>query len=90
MTCRTGTDAAGNRFIACSRFERRPVLTRPACIVPPSSPWQIGATVTHDRYGAGTITGRNEVAVSVQFPGDDHARTFMLAYVGTALRVVNP
>lgn len=87
MTCRVGADAQGNRFIACSRFERRPRIDYD---VPPAvakrSPWQPGATVEHVRYGRGTITKRNSDAIDVEF-ASGHRGTFMLAFIGDRMAV---
>ena len=87
MTCRAGIDANGVRFIACSRFERRPRIDYE---VPPAvakrSPWQPGATVEHVRYGRGTITKRNAEAIDVEF-ASGHRGTFMLAFIGDRMAV---
>lgn len=90
MSCIAGADKDGNRYIACRRGERRPMVDRePLAIVPPASPWQLNVRVHHNRYGPGTITRRNAEAVSVAFdnhPGPD--RTFLIAMVGNCMRVL--
>jgi hypothetical protein len=77
----------GSRAIVCRRFEKRPRLdTEQRAIVPPASPWKVGARVAHDRYGAGTIIRRNSEAVAVAFDSGKES-AFMLSFVGKAMRV---
>lgn len=88
MTCTTGIDANGNRFIACTRtLGRRPIIDRDATPAPPGSPWQLGRRVRHKRHGDGTITSRNTDAIRVEFDGG-HTGTFMLSYVGKGMEVL--
>jgi len=91
VTCRVGIDKDGNRFIACSRGRHEPIIAQEAgCIVPPSSPWQLGRRVRHKKHGEGIITARNSDAITVQFDAypNKPPSAFMLAYVGTTMEVL--
>jgi hypothetical protein len=99
MTCITGIDKDGNRFIACTRGQRDVITDHDVAPAPPDSPWQLGCRVRHQRYGDGTIIKRNNEAITVRFDDPDQGRhegcqpaadkSFLLAYVGKGMEVMS-
>jgi hypothetical protein len=92
MTCTLIVRSDGSRMIACRRFDNRPRFQPEAvAIVPPASPWKVGARVKHARYGHGWITKRNAEAIDVCFddPAFTSDRRFVLELVGKAMEVVS-
>lgn len=89
MSCILGQDAAGNRFIACTRGGRRVVLENkdPAALVPPASPWQIGKKVKHKIYGAGKIIHRGAEWMEIDFQTIGVKR-FIIEFVGSNIEVI--